>query len=1017
MFGPAASRLQRFTTAVCATAAVVLVAATPASALNYFTTANGNVWGIHDAAAPGLDTGSIRDISRPTNTSNAVFGFGGLRVSVSDIPASDPSARFNGELMRGFGLKYNGTETFTTTTPVVLGGIEVSRTIKMLGPQNAARFVDTFTNTRETQATVDVVFGGTVGLNTDNNRAVVSGTSSGDTVITPADTWAGLSVPSIADPTAAARGPMAVVLGSSASAAPAFPAPLSGLGVFQRDPLINALPSSGLEANFYGFTRRLTLAPGETETLLQYVVTGFRETNGGTPGQQVSTVNTAAQALATTPDLSQLSRREKCTLANWEKTIIPAVDLNSCSSLTLAPTAPATAAYPKTTSNYDVFNKTITELQADMEAGKTTSQAITRAYLDRIAAYDVGQFGFHSFITVAPDAMAQAKAADKRREEGESGDLLGIPVAVKDLYDTKDLPTTDGTLALNGWRPQTDAFQVARIRAAGGVILGKTNLSEFANSGSYSESGYGMTWNAIKPSKTPLGSSGGSASAIALSMAGFALGTQTGVSLYAPSTGGGLVTMRGTDGISSGTGVMPLTYLQDFEGPMARSTEDIARILNATTGTDPGDPATVHNGAGAKRPADWKTALDPNALQGARIGYLDSAFFNNPTYGQADGTAQSVKDNFADFEAVGATMVPMTGTLGPTGSTPSFSGRSRTEEGWQHYWDLHPEGPFRTAADILSAPENLPYNRGTQTPAPRLTAADVEAIMNARDVSKANWAAWLDANDVDAVVYPGFRSDVYDNDGAQTISSDRGSGVTTSNYGVPTLVLPVGPNPHGDSTTIQIVGRAFDDAKVLGFGFALEQRLAGSGRVISDKAPPLAYDPSAEPVPVPRPPLPDPPVTTPPVVTPPEESAPTPTPGAPANVTPPPPPGSPPSQATPQQIAALAVSMSASGKLGPAGLRLTIRNIGRRTLSGSFTLKGKIKARVAGKLRSVQVTFATARVSKLKPGKTTTLRFKLTTTGRRALRGKRRVGVTVEYRLTGPRAPAIRGLKKIVLLR
>ena len=148
---------------------------------------------------------------------------------------------------------------------------------------------------------------------------------------------------------------------------------------------------------------------------------------------------------------------------------------------------------------------------ADMAAGLTTSVAITRAYLDRIAAYDEGPFGFHAYITVAKDALAQAAAADARRAAGEKGDLLGIPVNVKDLYDTKDMPTTDGTLALEGWQPKRDAFQVEKLRAAGAIILGKGNLSEFANSGSYSESGYGMVWNAFKPSKTSLGSSGGPA--------------------------------------------------------------------------------------------------------------------------------------------------------------------------------------------------------------------------------------------------------------------------------------------------------------------------------------------------------------------------------------------------------------------------------------------------------------------------------------------------------------------------
>ena len=293
-------------------------------------------------------------------------------------------------------------------------------------------------------------------------------------------------------------------------------------------------------------------------------------------------------------------------------------------------------------------------------------------------------------------------------------------------------------------------------------------MSEFANSGSYSESGYGMVWNAFKPSKTSLGSSGGSAVATAASLAGFGMGSQTGVSLYAPSTGASLVTLRGTDGIASGAGVMPLTWLQDFAGPMARTTSDIARILNATTGTDPDDLFTLHNNAGEKRPADYKTALDPGALQGKRIGYLPASFTGSPSYGQADGTMEAVTARFADIEAAGATMVALT-TQPPSGPATGTLTGNRTEEGWQQYFDLHENPPYTTASGILSSPKVLPYNRQTVAVRPRMTAEDIQKVLVARDGYKDRIKTWMDENGVDAVVYPGFRSDVYDNDGAQTV--------------------------------------------------------------------------------------------------------------------------------------------------------------------------------------------------------------------------------------------------------
>src|SRR5262249_39624598 len=161
-----------------------------------------------------------------------------------------------------------------------------------------------------------------------------------------------------------------------------------------------------------------------------------------------------------------------------------------------------------TGARYDVVEKTIGQLRADMEAGVTTSAEITRAYLDRIAVYDKGPFGFNAYEVVAADAMAQAQAADAARRAGLKGPLVGIPMAIKNLYDTKDMATTNGSLTFAGFRPVHDAFQVARLRAAGAVILGKAALEEYATSGNYSNDPWGQVWNVFHPSKSALASSG-----------------------------------------------------------------------------------------------------------------------------------------------------------------------------------------------------------------------------------------------------------------------------------------------------------------------------------------------------------------------------------------------------------------------------------------------------------------------------------------------------------------------------
>ena len=272
-----------------------------------------------------------------------------------------------------------------------------------------------------------------------------------------------------------------------------------------------------------------------------------------------------------------------------------------------------------------MVEKTIGQLRADMEAGVTTSQEITRAYLDRIEDYDKGQFGFHAYEIVAADAMAQAQAADAARKAGRKGPLLGIPIAVKNNYDTKDMATTNGSFTFERFRPAQDAFQVAKLREAGAVLIGKAALEEYATSGHYSNDAWGQVWNVLNPSKSALGSSGGSASAVAGSLAAAALGSQTGDSLYAPASAQSLVTLRGTDGLESGTGIMPLVWLTDFGGAMTRSVSDLADMLNVVAAADPEDPATLRRPEGTM-PADWRSVLDVNALRGKRIGYIPSVW-------------------------------------------------------------------------------------------------------------------------------------------------------------------------------------------------------------------------------------------------------------------------------------------------------------------------------------------------------------------------------------------------------
>ena len=371
-------------------------------------------------------------------------------------------------------------------------------------------------------------------------------------------------------------------------------------------------------------------------------------------------------------------------------------------------------------------------------------------------------------------------------------------------------------------------------------------MSEFANSGRYSESPWGQVWNAIQPSSTAQGSSGGSAAAIAASFAAFGMGSQTGVSLYAPSAAEGLVSLRGTDGMSSGSGVAPLTFLQDYAGALARTTTDLAKILNVTTGTDPDDPGTVQGDADNKRPKDWTTALDPDALKGAKIGIISSQY-TTPSYG-TQGSIDRYNVILDQLEALGVQLVEMTGSVAAPANVPGNLGN----EGWFEWIRTHPNSPYATPAEIINSPKKLPYNRSTNSTAVDMTDAQVQAARDRRTAYKANWKTYLDANGVDAVLYPGNTSDFSDNDTA-ALGASFGS-PPTSNIGIPGMVVPVGLNDHGHPLSMQFVGRAWDDAKMLGFGYALEQLV--SSAIVPIKLPKLRYDATATPKPIEIEPLP-----------------------------------------------------------------------------------------------------------------------------------------------------------------
>ncbi len=274
---------------------------------------------------------------------------------------------------------------------------------------------------------------------------------------------------------------------------------------------------------------------------------------------------------------------------------------------------------------HEPYFQSLTQLQTEMRQGKLTAVDLTRDYIQRIKALDQGPHGVNAVILVNPNALKVAAERDRARKAGKAhGLLFGIPVLVKDNMDTHDMATTAGSLALEGPPPAQDSTVVARLRAAGAIILGKTNLSEWANFRStHSTSGWsgvgGLTHNPYVLPRNACGSSSGSGAAVSAGFSAVALGTETDGSLTCPSSVNGIVDIRPTLGLVSRAGIVPISHSQDDPGPMARSVADAAAVLTVLAGNDPRDPATAN---ADKHKTNYTKFLKRGKLKGKRIGVI-----------------------------------------------------------------------------------------------------------------------------------------------------------------------------------------------------------------------------------------------------------------------------------------------------------------------------------------------------------------------------------------------------------
>jgi len=318
-------------------------------------------------------------------------------------------------------------------------------------------------------------------------------------------------------------------------------------------------------------------------------------------------------------------------------------------------TKPAQSAAPAV-KPFELEEITIPQLQEGMKSGKFTARSLVEKYRARIDEIDKSGPAVNAIIELNPDALAIADKLDaERKAQGARGPLHGIPVLIKDNIDTADgMMTTAGSLALIGSKPPKDSFVVQKLRAAGAVILGKTNLSEWANiRSSHSTSGWsgrgGLTKNPYALDRNPCGSSSGTGAGISANLAAVGIGTETDGSIVCPSSSNGLAGIKPTVGLISRSGIIPISHSQDSAGPMCRTVHDAAILLGALTGIDPEDSATAASAGNSQ--TDYAQYCDPYGLKGARIGVARKYF------GFSDAVDALMEEALATMKQQGATLV------------------------------------------------------------------------------------------------------------------------------------------------------------------------------------------------------------------------------------------------------------------------------------------------------------------------------------------------------------------------
>ncbi len=808
-----------------AVAAIVATVALRSAAVTRLPSADGQFWDIQDTSPWSQDSGGIATGGR----ANPFNGFGYLKLRVRTAHGATLVPH---QYLTGFGLAHDGRERLDSITPVLSGDILVARAIYAPQDANYLRYVDSYTNASSDSRLIDVAWGGAAGVFEDGGLVTVATSSNGHATIELADSFVTVmqNARRTSDPMRgpSGHGPSAHVLGSHASGL------LTAVGDMYADPFTNRWP--GFDPAHIGYVFTLTLKPGQTAALMTYVVKGLSEVydpRGGFPiplrdalvtpkysapytgeapkipaaGSEIARVTEVARRLVAAPDVRGLTPLQRSQIVNWRVS------------------AAAATAIPA----FSVVEKTVPQMQDALTRGQTTSEDIVRSYLARLSLLDRHGPSLRSMLALNPAAIADARTLDAERASGAArGPLHGIPVIFKDNIDVLGLPTTGGSRALTDHRPRLDSRVAAGMRRAGAVLLGKANLDEFPF-GDFGISTVGGTiGNAFDPTLSTSGSSGGTATAVATSLATLGFGTDTCNSLSNPASFASLATIRTTRGLTSRAGVMPLNTFQDAVGPIAKSIRELALVLDQVTGPDPEDAATAD--AARHISGSFTAGLDSHALKGARVGVIRQLFVG--VTGEREAAA-AMKAVIRELGTAGATVVEVTipdldaRYVQARGSAPGS-----LKAAWTAYLTrgAAADAPVLTIESLLASGKLAPVSarrlRDALQPTPsgdELRAATAKFYAT-RDEFRALFVDAMDQQRLDGLLYPAnlARPNTHEG-GLERYGEEPGTCQESAMTGLPQVTVPAGflggKYPFG----VSFLGRLWDDGRMLALAYAYEQ--------------------------------------------------------------------------------------------------------------------------------------------------------------------------------------------------